>query len=104
MPLFACCHLSCTRWIGGLTRFVPLEDRVAHALHGLARDLLGLLRAGVEDIPNLLWIGFKLFAACLDGLDPLHQVFGHFFFAVYAADGGGAAVAVDAGDGVRRGE
>src|SRR3984885_16339088 len=100
MPLFACCHLSCTRRTGGLTRFVPSEDRVADALHGFARDLLGLLGAGVEDIPNLLWIGLKLFAACLNRFDPLHQAFGHFFFAVNAADGGGAAVVVDAGDGL----
>src|SRR5580698_11519221 len=104
MPLFACCHLSCTRRTGGLARFVPLEDRVAHTLHGFARDLLGLLRAGVEDIPNLLWIGLKLFAACLDGLDPLHQVFGHFFLAVYAADGGGAAVVVNTRDSLGWGE
>src|SRR5580698_8018646 len=102
MPLFACCHLSCTRRTGGLTRFVPLEDRVADALHRFARDLLGLSGASVEDIPNLLWIGLKLFAACLDRLDPLHQAFGHFFFAVDAADGGGAAVAVNSGDAIGR--
>src|SRR5580658_2739176 len=102
MPLFACCHLSCTPGTGGLTRLVRLEDRIADAFHGFARDLLSLLGAAVEDIPNLLWMGLKLFAACLDRLDPLHQSFGHFFFAVDAADGGGAAVAVNAGDGIGR--
>src|SRR5271168_3391458 len=84
--------------------FVPLEDRVADALHGFARDLLGLLGAGVENIPNFGRIGFIFSAICLDRLDPFDQAFGHFFFAVHAADSGGTAVAVNAGYRVGWGE
>src|ERR1700722_53272 len=91
-----CCKL--------LSRFVGLEDRVAHALHGFLRHAARFLRAVIENIPYLPRIRLKFFALGLDGLDPFDQAVGHELLAIHAADGGGAALGVNAGAGFGRRE
>src|ERR1700689_3184780 len=69
---------------GGFACLVPLEDRVPHALHGAARGRVGLLSAGVEDIPNPLRMRLEFLAACLNRLDPGEQIFSHQLLAIPA--------------------
>ena len=90
------------RPVATCARLVPLEDRVAHALHGALRGRVGLLSAGVEDTPNFLRMRLEFFAACLNRLDPGDQIFGHQLLAIHAADRGGAAFAVNSRDQSRR--
>ncbi len=82
----------------GFPRIVRLEYGVAHALHGSLGGLARLVRSGIEDIPNLLRMCFKFFAACLNWLDPFDEVIGHLVFAFHATDAGGAAALVGPGD------
>ena len=86
----------------GSTRIVPLKYGVANALHGSLRGLARLIRTGIEDIPNLLWMRFKFFSACLNWLDPFDQVVRHLILAFHAADAGGATALVGPSDYIRR--
>ena len=79
---------------GGLARFIPLENRVAHALHGAARGLVRLLPAGVENTPNFFRMRLKFLAACLNRLDPVDEVIRHQRLAIDAADRRRAAFVV----------
>ena len=54
------------------------RSRCARASWFAARPC-ALSSAGVEDIPNSARMRLKFFAACLNRLDPLDQVFGHRF-------------------------
>src|SRR5579862_5697877 len=78
----------------GFTSIVPFKYRVAHTLHGSLGGLPSLVGTRIEDIPNLLWMRFKFFAACLNGLDPFDQVVSHRILAFHAPNAGGAATLI----------